>query len=82
MSSNTPEYYNNEKGSLYKFAVDHELNAYELDIIRRIVRCRKKGEWITDLEKTRDVIDLYIKEQGHLYENQREKLNDRNLERS
>jgi hypothetical protein len=80
--SNTPEYYNNEKGSLYKFAVDHELNAYELDIIRRIVRCRKKGEWITDLEKTRDVIDLYIKEQGHLYENQREKLNDRNLERS
>jgi hypothetical protein len=24
-----PKYYNNEKGSLYKFAEDHNLNAWE-----------------------------------------------------
>jgi len=76
MTEKEPEYYNNEKGSLYKFAEDHNLNGYELDIVRRIVRCRKKGEWMTDLEKTKHVIELYIKEQGHLYESQREKLND------
>jgi hypothetical protein len=58
-----PEHYDNSKGSLYKFAVDHELNAYEFDIIKRIVRCRKKGQFKEDLEKTKLVIDLYLKEQ-------------------
>lgn len=67
-------HYNNENGSLYLFANQHELNAYEFEVIKRIVRCRKKGEWITDLEKTIRVIELYLKEQGDLYENQREKL--------
>lgn len=58
-----PEHYDNSKGSLYKFAVDHELNAYEFDIIKRIVRCRKKGQFKEDLEKTKLVIDLYLREQ-------------------
>ena len=73
--SNTPDYYDNSKGSLYKFAEDHDLNAYEIDIIRRIVRCRKKGEWLSDIEKTKKVIDLYISEQGEKYKGQIEKLN-------
>ena len=68
-------HYNNENGSLYLFANQHELNAYEFEVIKRIVRCRKKGEWITDLEKTIRVIELYLKEQGNLYENQIEKIN-------
>jgi hypothetical protein len=68
-------HYDNTNGSLYLFASQHELNAYEFEVIKRIVRCRKKGEWITDLEKTIRVIELYLKEQGNLYENQKEKLN-------
>lgn len=62
---NTPKHYDNSKGSLYKFAEDHNLNAWEFDIIKRITRCRKKGNFNEDLEKTKIVIDLYLKE----YEN-------------
>ncbi len=58
----TPKYYKNEKYSLYKFAEDHDLNAWEFDVIKRIVRCRKKGSFKEDLEKTKVVIDLYLKE--------------------
>lgn len=56
------EHYNNENGSLYLFAQQHELNAWEFDILKRIVRCRKKGQFKEDLEKTKRVIDLYLKE--------------------
>lgn len=56
------EHYNNENGSLYLFAQQHGLNAYEFDCIKRIVRCRKKGQFKEDLEKTKRVIDLYLKE--------------------
>lgn len=55
-------HYNNENGSLYLFAQQHELNAYEFDIIKRIVRCRKKGQFRDDLEKSIRVIELYLKE--------------------
>lgn len=58
----TDIHYNNENGSLYLFAEQHGLNAWEFDIIKRITRCRKKGQFIEDLEKTKRVIDLYIKE--------------------
>lgn len=50
------------KDSLYKFATDWELNAYEFDILKRIVRCRRKGNFKQDLQKTKDVIDIYLKE--------------------
>jgi hypothetical protein len=58
-----PKYYDNSKGSLYKFCDEHELNSYEFDIIKRVMRCRKKGLFLEDLEKTKFLIDLYIKEQ-------------------
>jgi hypothetical protein len=58
------DHYNNDNGSLYLFAQQHGLNAYEFDILKRVVRCRKKGQFISDLEKTKRVIDLYIKEQS------------------
>lgn len=48
--------------SLYKFATEWELNAYEFDILKRIVRCRHKGNFEQDLNKTKDVIDIYLKE--------------------
>lgn len=55
-------HYDNTNGSLYLFAEQHELNAYEFDVIKRIVRCRKKGQFRDDLEKTIRVIELYLKE--------------------
>jgi len=56
------KHYNNTNGSLYKFAEHHNLNAYEFDIIKRIVRCRKKGQFLQDLDKTINVINLYKSE--------------------
>ena len=59
-----PNYYDNTNGSLYLFAEQHKLNAWEFDIIKRIVRCRKKGNFIEDLHKTIEVIKLYENENG------------------
>ena len=58
-----PKHYDNSKGSLYKFCDEHELNSYEFDIIKRVMRCRKKGLFLEDLEKTKFLIDLYIIEE-------------------
>jgi hypothetical protein len=57
-----PPHYDNSKGSLYKFCEQHGLNAYEFDIIKRVMRCRKKGNFNEDLAKTKFLIDLYLKE--------------------
>ena len=43
-----PKHYDNSKGSLYLFAEQHNLNAWEFDAIKRIVRSRKKGNFIED----------------------------------
>jgi hypothetical protein len=61
MSVHTQTHYRG-KDSLYKFAEDWGLNAYEFDIIKRIVRCRHKGLFQQDLEKTKDLIDIYLQE--------------------
>jgi hypothetical protein len=61
MSVHTQTHYQG-KDSLYKFAEEWGLNAYEFDIIKRIVRCRHKGSFQQDLEKTKDLIDIYLKE--------------------
>src|SRR5690606_5914750 len=58
---NTNPYYKG-KDSLYKFAQEWQLNAYEFDIIKRIIRCRHKGQFKEDLQKTKDLIDIYAKE--------------------
>ena len=59
---NIKQYYDNSKGSIYKFCNDQSLNAWEFDLIKRIVRCRKKGQFKEDLEKTKILIDLYLNE--------------------
>ena len=64
MSVNTQTHYKG-KDSLYKFAEEWALNSYEFDIIKRIVRCRHKGSFHQDLEKTKDLIDIYLREQLH-----------------
>lgn len=57
-----PNHYDNSKGSLYQFCENQQLNSYEFDIIKRVMRCRKKGNFKEDLEKTKFLIDLYLKE--------------------
>jgi hypothetical protein len=66
MSVNTQTHYKG-KDSLYKFAEEWSLTSYEFDIIKRIVRCRHKGSFQQDLEKTKDLIDIYLREQLHNY---------------
>ena len=63
---NTQSHYRG-KDSLYKFAQEWDLNSYEFDIIKRIVRCRHKGTFEQDLTKTKDLIDIYLKEQSLHY---------------
>ena len=58
----TPTHYDNSKGSIYQFCENQNLNSYEFDIIKRVVRSRKKGNFKEDLEKTKVLIDLYLKE--------------------
>lgn len=60
--SKAPHYYDNSKGSIYKHCEEMGCNGYEQDIIKRVVRCRKKGNFVEDLEKTKFLIDLYIEE--------------------
>ena len=57
-----PKHYDNTNGSLYLFAEQHNLNAWEFDCIKRIVRSRKKGNFIEDINKTIHVLKLYKKE--------------------
>ena len=66
MSINTQSHYKG-KDSLYKFAEEWNLNSYEFDIIKRIVRCRHKGRFSEDLQKSKDLIDIYLQEQGPHY---------------
>lgn len=67
MSVNTQSHYRG-KDSLYKFAEEWELNSYEFDIIKRIVRCRHKGTFTEDLKKSKDLIDIYLAEQTDKHE--------------
>lgn len=59
---NEPKHYDNSKGSLYQFCEDKQLNSYEFDCIKRIVRCRKKGNFIEDIDKTIYLLELYKRE--------------------
>lgn len=58
----TPKHYDNEKGSLYKVAKERGWNPYLFDIVKRLERSEKKGEFESDLNKSKHVIDLWLKE--------------------
>ena len=47
---------------IYKIAEQRGWNAYQFDIVKRIDRALKKGLFLEDLEKTKFLIDLWIKE--------------------
>ena len=58
----TPKHYNNDKGTLYKVAQERGWNAYLFDIVKRLERSEKKGEFESDLNKSKHVIDLWLNE--------------------
>lgn len=70
-----PKHYDNSNGSLYLFADKQGLNSWEFEVVKRIVRCRKKKEFISDIKKTIFVLELYLKEQGENYKGEEEILN-------
>lgn len=71
----TPSHYNNDNGSLYKVAKERGWNPYLFEIVKRVERAEKKGEFISDIKKTIHVLELYLKEQGHNFKNEYEPLN-------
>ena len=58
----TPKHYDNDKGTLYKVASDRNWNPYLFDIVKRLERADKKGEFKSDLEKSINVIKLWLNE--------------------
>jgi len=58
----TPKHYDNSKGTLYKIATERGWNSYLFDIVKRLERAEKKGEFKTDLEKSINVIKLWLQE--------------------
>jgi hypothetical protein len=59
---NTPEHYDNSKGTLYKIGLERNWNPYLFDIVKCLERSEKKGEFKTDLEKSINVIKLWLNE--------------------
>jgi hypothetical protein len=57
-----PKHYDNTKGSLYKIAKERGWNPYLFDIVKRLERSEKKGEFTDDLNKSKFVIDLWLSE--------------------
>ena len=62
LEDDTPKHYDNSKGTLYKVAMERGWNPYLFDIVKRLERSDKKGEFKEDLRKSKVVIDLWEKE--------------------
>lgn len=58
----TPKHYDNSKGTLYKVAQERGWNPYLFDIVKRLERAEKKGEFDSDLDKSINVIKLWKNE--------------------
>ena len=58
----TPKHYDNSNGTLYKVADERGWNPYLFDIVKRLERADKKGEFETDLKKSIAVIQLWLEE--------------------
>lgn len=70
----TPEYYDNSKGSLYKIGKERNWDAYQQDLIKRIDRIYKKGVFASDITKSKALLDLWLSEVEEEFKNQTEKL--------
>lgn len=61
---NTPAHYDNKNGTLYKVALERGWNPYLFDIVKRLERSEKKGEFDSDLDKSINVIKLWKTERN------------------
>jgi|688.fasta_scaffold535374_1 hypothetical protein len=66
---NAPKYYDNKKGSLYKVATERGWNPYLFDVVKRLERGGKKDPLRQEIEKTKLVLDLWLKEQENNLDN-------------
>lgn len=71
----TPSHYDNTNGTIYKVQKERGWNAYVFDIVKRLERAEKKGEFLSDIDKCIKVLELYRDEQGHNFKGQFETLN-------
>ena len=71
----TPSHYDNTNGTIYKVQKERGWNAYVFDIVKRLERAEKKGEFLSDIDKCIKVLELYRDEQGYNFEGQFEPLN-------
>ena len=62
MDIETPEYYDNKRGSLYKIAEQRGWNAYTFDVVKRLDRGVKKDPLKQEIEKSIAVLQLWLKE--------------------
>jgi hypothetical protein len=61
------ETYDNTNGSLYKVADERKWNSYVFDAMKRLDRAERKGQFISDIDKTIKVLEMYKEEQGHRF---------------
>ena len=56
------EHYDNTHGTLYKVAEQRGWNPYQFDLIKRIDRAEKKGQFNEDIRKSIKVLELWKEE--------------------
>lgn len=59
---NTPPYYDNSNGSLYKIASHRGWSPYTFDVVKRLDRGGKKDSLKQEIEKSIAVLQLWLKE--------------------
>ncbi|QIL41004.1 hypothetical protein G7074_18070 [Pedobacter sp. HDW13] len=58
----TPAYYDNSKGSLYKIASERNWSPYTFDVVKRLDRGGKKDPLPQEIRKSIAVLQLWLKE--------------------
>lgn len=59
---NPQSHYDNSKGSLYKVATERNWNAYIFDVVKRLERGGKKDPLKQEIEKSIDVLKIWLAE--------------------
>lgn len=59
---NSQSHYDNSKGSLYKVGLEREWNPYLFDVVKRLERGGKKDPLKQEIEKSIDVLKIWLNE--------------------
>lgn len=59
---NPQPHYDNSNGSLYKVATERKWNAYLFDVVKRLERGGKKDPLKQEIEKSIDVLKIWLNE--------------------